>query len=451
VRKWIAWLLTGRSLEGPVQATVRGRQRQHAPRVQTVLAVSLTVAGAVAIVAVLNGQLSTTDLRVLGTSIGFAVFSATWAAGSAAARHHVAAARWVGAATSAFSALALVLLVVALWSYDKDALRAFGSVALLALAGSHASIVLRGQRESDAAAIWFLCTISIVLASLDCVAGALLIQGAFEIHDAGSAVQLETVVVIAMVVTTALPPLIRRRPAPHTATPVPPAPPPPPEGPPAKHAARLRPTAVYVLAAFTAIGGFALGAATGEPSRPVYAAPAPPPPPQTVYVTQPTPPNPWRPLDLPRVLVTGHPAPVPGLLEPTVMFRCPRLERREVRSDANFERIELSRGPNSLCLRVAGDLVESLYTQGPAKSEIVLTFYRHGGFDPPDYEVVIQPYTQAPDAYRVMEQWRGQARGQFLSSGRFGMSAWQAALLVAKPAPPRWILDRSTRWRVSLG
>src|SRR3954454_3246303 len=174
------------------------------------VAAALTIAGAVAIAALLQGSLSTDHLRVLGTSLGFAIFSATWAAGAAAQREGCGpAAVVVGFLTALFSAISLVTLSLVIWASEYDSWRTFGTVALLTLAGSHASIVLRARRPSDGAAIRLLAGASILLAALDCGAGALAFLEVLRIQDYESSGKAAAAVLIAMLVTTALQPIMR--------------------------------------------------------------------------------------------------------------------------------------------------------------------------------------------------------------------------------------------------
>ncbi|HEX2103330.1 MAG TPA: DNA-formamidopyrimidine glycosylase family protein [Solirubrobacteraceae bacterium] len=99
--------------------------------------VSLVVAGAAGCVALLHGELSDVDWKVIATSTLFALVSATTGAGLAA-RHRLPAPGW---ATAVLSLGAFVLVLVGMWpEVDEDAFwRATGIVAIGALEGAHAS------------------------------------------------------------------------------------------------------------------------------------------------------------------------------------------------------------------------------------------------------------------------------------------------------------------------
>jgi hypothetical protein len=271
---------------------------KQAPRAQGLLAyvtaAALLVAGVAAIVAIAGGRLGVEDLQVLGTSLGFAIFSATSAAGAALWRDRTTATAWVGGATVVLSAMSLVVLVMSIWNLDADGGRTFGSLALLTLAGSHASIVLRAGRASDGDTIRLLSAASILLASLDCGAGALLVQGTVPLHHVEQYARAAAVVVIAMLVTTALPPLLRsaaKRGATRAALPPPPPAPPPPSPAPAPAVTTsptrkrrggwqlrtlFKPAGTVALATVVAVAAFLFGQATVETPHPVYTNYAPP-------------------------------------------------------------------------------------------------------------------------------------------------------------------------------
>src|SRR4051794_26490792 len=163
------------------------------------LVVALCVAAATACLALLTGSFDDTDWRVIGTSLGFAAFSSTAAAGAGARLHareagrgggvaagfaprlafrlllrppgvHAReAGRVVGFATVIASGLAFVLLLGLLWIDDGEGLlRAWGCAGITALAGSHASLVLRARRgHEDSPTVSLLVTASLVTGGLD--------------------------------------------------------------------------------------------------------------------------------------------------------------------------------------------------------------------------------------------------------------------------------------------
>jgi hypothetical protein len=170
------------------------------------LVAALCVAALTAIVAILGGDFDDTDGRVIGASLGFAVFSATAAAGASLRFRDSAIARTLGLATMALSAISFALLLGALWDEDADATwRWFGSAALAALALSHASLVSGALRAADSLIVRALSKTSIALGVVESLLGILAISGAVD----GSA-QLIAVLVILLLLTTALPPVMRR-------------------------------------------------------------------------------------------------------------------------------------------------------------------------------------------------------------------------------------------------
>lgn len=175
------------------------------------LVVGLCIAAATAIAALISGDLDETHWRVIATSLGFSVFSALGAAGDALRRRVPGALTAIGAGTVAAALLAFVLLSLAVWVDDgSEALwRSFGVCLLLALWGSHASLVLRGRRREDPPVISALVTTSIVAAGFDTLVG---IAAVVEVEDdiGEGFVRFVAVVLVVMLVTTALPPLLRR-------------------------------------------------------------------------------------------------------------------------------------------------------------------------------------------------------------------------------------------------
>ena len=174
------------------------------------LAASLCVAALTAIAAVVSGDFDDTEVEVLLTSLGFAVFSGTTAPGASLRLRPSPALRALGAATIAFSIASFVLLVFALWTDDHETLwRSFGCAALVAFACSHASLVSAARRPDDGSAIRALCTASIGLGALDAFFGVLAASGAVDQVDT-SFVEFVAVLVILLVLTTALQPIARR-------------------------------------------------------------------------------------------------------------------------------------------------------------------------------------------------------------------------------------------------
>jgi hypothetical protein len=175
------------------------------------LVAGLCVAAAAAIAALLTGDFSDTHARIVGTSLGFSFFTGIGAAGDSLRRE---ARDWravVGAGTSGLALLAFVLLVAAIWlGDDSDALwETWGAFGLAALCGSHASLVLRGHRPGDTPLVSALVWTSIVTATLETVIGiAYIIELVRDVSD--GVVRLLGVVLVVTVLSTALPPIVRR-------------------------------------------------------------------------------------------------------------------------------------------------------------------------------------------------------------------------------------------------
>src|SRR4051794_27706116 len=195
----------------PARPTAELRAARQASRVLVarIMAVAVTVSASVGVLTVLGGSFDLDDARVLIASLTFAIFSATAAAGAALRRERPGWGGAVGVATLMLSAAAWLLLVSALWSLDIGDARLAGIAALLALAGSHASIVVRAQRPSDSALVRTLGAASILLATFESVSGALLLGEVIEVTETEDWVRTGGAVLIGLLATTALPPLLR--------------------------------------------------------------------------------------------------------------------------------------------------------------------------------------------------------------------------------------------------
>jgi drug/metabolite transporter (DMT)-like permease len=98
------------------------------------------------------------DVRVILTSIGFALSSAVGSTGAAARLRPVERLQLLGTVTLGAAVLAFCLLLVGLWTEmdprgAEGVWRAFGCVALVGIAGSHACAVLGAERRTDTDAI----------------------------------------------------------------------------------------------------------------------------------------------------------------------------------------------------------------------------------------------------------------------------------------------------------
>jgi FtsH-binding integral membrane protein len=176
------------------------------------LVISLCVAAGTATVAVLSGSFDDTDARVVATSVGFAVLSATAAAGAALRIRSAGSESAIGVVTIALSVASFVLLLIALWvGDDEEGLwRACGTAAVLTLGASHTSVVLRRRGASDAKLVARLVGLSIALGAVLSAMGALPLSGAVDLPFADSYAKVVAVLVIALLLTTALPPVLRR-------------------------------------------------------------------------------------------------------------------------------------------------------------------------------------------------------------------------------------------------
>ncbi len=172
------------------------------------LAGGLSVAAAIAIVAILTHSFDHTDARLIATSLGFSVFSALGAAGTPARRQRKLAT--LGLLTTAAAGLAFALLELAIWDQTTHwTWRAFGALAVLTLAGSHASLVLSARRASDSPVITNLTVISVLSASVDAILAMIAIVG-LDHHISSSEIRFAAVLIITMLLSTALPPILRR-------------------------------------------------------------------------------------------------------------------------------------------------------------------------------------------------------------------------------------------------
>jgi hypothetical protein len=178
------------------------------------LVTGLTIAALTAVGALLSGDFDEIELRVILTSIGFAIASSTAAAGAAQRFRPSAGLAALGTATALLSGLAFVLLVVGLWTNiddwgSEEVWRAFGCTALLSIAGAHACLVLGARRSSDSDAVSALVFGSVAFAALDTLGGVLPISGLVDEVDENAAKVLAATLVL-LVLTSVLPPILRR-------------------------------------------------------------------------------------------------------------------------------------------------------------------------------------------------------------------------------------------------
>ena len=182
------------------------------------LVTGLCVAAAAAVLALLTGSFDDTDIRVILTSIGFAIASATGSSG-AAARLRPSERLWMlGTATLLASIAAFVLLLAGLWTnvdeWGSEAVwRAFGCVAVLGIAGSHACVMLSARRRGDSEAVRVLTVGSLGLAAFDALAVILPLAGVVDDIDEPWP-RIFGAALVLLLLTSVLPPILRRmRPA----------------------------------------------------------------------------------------------------------------------------------------------------------------------------------------------------------------------------------------------
>jgi hypothetical protein len=175
------------------------------------LVAGLCISAAVAIVALLTDAWTDLSWKVVGTSLGFSVFTCTAAAGAALRLRAVGWAQALGAGTIGSSAAALGLLVLALWIEVADGLwRAFGVAGLAALWTSHAALMLRALRSDDSTAVRRLTAVSVVTLGIDTSIGMLAVVGALDDVDSDPIERGLSALLVITLLSTALPPLLRR-------------------------------------------------------------------------------------------------------------------------------------------------------------------------------------------------------------------------------------------------
>lgn len=172
----------------------------------------LSVAALTAVGALLGGDFGDTEWRVVLSSLGFAVASAVAASGAGQRLRAAGLLRGIGTATAVLAGVAYVLLLAGLWTDDwgtEGIWRSFGCAAVLAIAGSHACVVLGARRRSDSELVKALVISSLVLAGIDTIGGLLPIAGMIDDVDEAGA-KFFGVTLVLLLLTSLLPPLVRR-------------------------------------------------------------------------------------------------------------------------------------------------------------------------------------------------------------------------------------------------
>lgn len=170
------------------------------------LAAGLCVAAAFSIVAITGVASDDTVGKVIGVALGFALFSATSAAGAMLLRRGWESVHLLGWATVALSAVSFCAVVLA--TFWEESATFLGCAALATLACAHASIVTRDARDDDAVTILALSWTSIVLAVSFAAGGIARIVGA--LGDSGDFWRAMAVGLILVLLTFALAPILRR-------------------------------------------------------------------------------------------------------------------------------------------------------------------------------------------------------------------------------------------------
>jgi len=178
------------------------------------LAASLSVAAAAAVLALLTGDFGDIDVRVILTSLGFAICSATGSSGAAARLRGSGTLKLLGTITVAASIVAFVLLLIGLWRTtddwgSDDIWRAFGCVAVAGIATSHACVMLGALRRNDSDAVRSFTFASLGFGALDAIAVMLPLSGLAEgIDDPWP--RIFGAALVLLVLTSLLPPILRR-------------------------------------------------------------------------------------------------------------------------------------------------------------------------------------------------------------------------------------------------
>lgn len=178
--------------------------------VSRALVAGLCASAAVAIVALLSGSFEEFHWRVIGTSLGFSVFTCTAAAGAALRSRSDARLRLLGNVTAGVSLTALALLVAALWIEDVDWLwRGFGIAGLGSLWSSHASLMLGALRPGDSTTVRWLSWVSALTLGAETSVGVLVLLDVLsDVSDVGA--RLLAALIVITVLSTVLAPMLRR-------------------------------------------------------------------------------------------------------------------------------------------------------------------------------------------------------------------------------------------------
>jgi hypothetical protein len=186
-----------------VQGTSIGRA------VLRILIAALCIAAVVASIALLRGEFSDTDWKVIATSTLFALASSMAAAGVAVRERSAA----LGALTIGDVSLAFALITVGIWAeIDGETFwRATACVSIVALESAHIAFVLSRLHASDPPAVATVTRAAVGLAIVSGAMGVAPLAGLLPV-DGNAMVYGEIlgVVLVGQLLCTALAPLVRR-------------------------------------------------------------------------------------------------------------------------------------------------------------------------------------------------------------------------------------------------
>jgi hypothetical protein len=177
--------------------------------VMRILIAALCVAAVVASIALLRGEFSDTDWKVIATSTLFAVASSMAAAGVAVRERSEA----LGAVTVGAVVLAFALVTTGIWGeLDGEAFWRFTAcVSIVALEASHIAFVLSRLRRSDPAGVAAFTRAAVGLAAISGAMGVAPLAGL--VPDDGDFTAYGSilgVILVGQLLCTALAPLLRR-------------------------------------------------------------------------------------------------------------------------------------------------------------------------------------------------------------------------------------------------
>jgi hypothetical protein len=186
-----------------------GQQISIGRAVLRILIAALCLAAVVASIALLRGEFSDTDWKVIATSALFAVASSMAAAGLAVRDRLLA----LGALTVAAVALSFALVTVGMWAeIDGETFWRFTAcVSIVAIEAAHVAFVLSQLRASDAPVVMTVTRAAVGLAVISGAMGVAPLAGVLSTDgDYALYAEILGVVLVGQLLCTALAPLLRR-------------------------------------------------------------------------------------------------------------------------------------------------------------------------------------------------------------------------------------------------